>query len=148
MLIFFAYSSVIWSKDFQLVTDTSNCSSISVLTSFCGNRIFLVLFWFAFCLFFSFLELHLWHMQLPRLGVESELQLPAYTMATAIAIRDRSHVCNLYQSSWECQILTHWARPGIKPASSWILFRFITCWSIMGTPSNGIFTWAQLRLIS
>ena len=29
------------------------------------------------------LRLHLWHMEVPRLGVESELQLPAYTTATA-----------------------------------------------------------------
>ena len=27
---------------------------------------------------------HLWHMEVPRLGVESELQLPAYTTATAM----------------------------------------------------------------
>ena len=30
----------------------------------------------AKCLFF-FLQLHLWHMEAPRLGVELELQLPA-----------------------------------------------------------------------
>ena len=27
---------------------------------------------------------HLWHMEVPRLGVTSELQLPAYTTATAM----------------------------------------------------------------
>ena len=32
--------------------------------------------------------------------------------------------------------LTHWARPGIKPASSWILVRFLTSWATMGPPSN------------
>ena len=26
---------------------------------------------------------HPWHMEVPRLGAESELQLPAYTIATA-----------------------------------------------------------------
>ena len=37
-----------------------------------------------FSFFFSFfLELHLWHMEVPKLGVESEVQLPAYTRATA-----------------------------------------------------------------
>ena len=30
-----------------------------------------------------FLGPHLWHMEIPRLGVESELQLPAYTTETA-----------------------------------------------------------------
>ena len=31
--------------------------------------------------FFSFLGLHLRHMEVPRLGIKSELQLPAYTTA-------------------------------------------------------------------
>ena len=30
--------------------------------------------------------------------------------------------------------LTQCARPGIKPASSWILVGFLTCWATMGTP--------------
>ena len=34
--------------------------------------------------------------------------------------------------------LIHWARPGIKPTSSWILVRFLTCWATMGTPLIGI----------
>ena len=40
--------------------------------------------WF-FCLFvcFVFLGPHLWHMEVPRVGVKLELQLPAYTTATA-----------------------------------------------------------------
>ena len=49
------------------------------------------------------LGLHLQHMEFPRLGVESELQLPAYT--TASATSDLSCVCDLYHSSWQSQIL-------------------------------------------
>ena len=30
--------------------------------------------------------------------------------------------------------LTHWARPRIEPASSWILVRFVNCWGTAGTP--------------
>ena len=30
--------------------------------------------------------------------------------------------------------LTHWARPGIKPSSSWMPVRFIYCWATTGTP--------------
>ena len=30
--------------------------------------------------------------------------------------------------------LTHWARPGIDPASSWILVRFINHWAMRRTP--------------
>ena len=42
-------------------------------------------------------------MEVPRLGVQSELQLPAYTTATAM--QDPSHVCDLHQSSQQHQIL-------------------------------------------
>ena len=48
---------------------------------------------------FCFLGLHLWHMSVPRGGVESELQLLAYTTATAT--RDRSGV---FHSSQQCQM--------------------------------------------
>ena len=49
----------------------------------------------SFSCFFFFLGLHLWHMESPRLGVESELQLQTYTTATAT--QDPSH--DLYTSS-------------------------------------------------
>ena len=42
-------------------------------------------------------------MEVPRLGVESELQLPAYTTATATP--DESGICNLHHSSQQHQIL-------------------------------------------
>ena len=43
------------------------------------------------------------HMEVPRLGVESELQRPAYTTATAIP--DPSRVCDLHHSSQQLWIL-------------------------------------------
>ena len=46
---------------------------------------------------------HQSHVEVPRLGVESELQLPAY--ARAPAAWDPSHIYNLHHSSWQCQIL-------------------------------------------
>ena len=58
---------------------------------------------YLFIYLFCFLELHLWHMEVPRLGVESELQLPAYTTATAM--RDASHICDLHHNSLQCWIL-------------------------------------------
>ena len=42
-------------------------------------------------------------LEVPRLGVEPELQLPAY--ATATAMQDPSHVCDQHHSSRHCQIL-------------------------------------------
>ena len=57
------------------------------------------------CFFFSlwFLGPHLQYTEVPRLGVELELQLPAYT--TARAMRDSSRICDLHPSSWQRQIL-------------------------------------------
>ena len=42
-------------------------------------------------------------MEVPRLGVELELQLLAYTTATAT--RDPSLICDLHHSSQQCWIL-------------------------------------------
>ena len=75
---------------------------------------------------------HLWHLEVPRLGVKSELQLSAY--ATATATPDLSHVCNLYHSSWECWIphplsqARDWTR--ILMDTSWVQHH----WATMGTP--------------
>ena len=57
---------------------------------------------FFFLSFFVFLGPHPQHMEVPRLGVESELQLLAY--ATATATPDQSHVCDLHHNSWQCWI--------------------------------------------
>ena len=50
-----------------------------------------------FFFFLGFLGPHPWHMEVLRLGVESELWLPAYTTATAM--QDPSWVCDLHHSS-------------------------------------------------
>ena len=66
--------------------------------------------WFIFhtptlvlLLLFVFLGPHPRHMEVPRLGVKSELEPPAYTTGTAA--QDLSRVCNLHHSSWQCWIL-------------------------------------------
>ena len=56
-----------------------------------------------FSLYFFFLGLHLHHMEVPGLEVESELQLLAY--ATAMDIADLSCICHLHCSLWQHQIL-------------------------------------------
>ena len=109
-------------------------------TTYPGSLIMNILYWcstcviihqpiyiyalFCFVLFFCFLELHPRHMEVTRLGIELELQLPAYTTATATWFL--SHVCNLPTAHGHGRALTHWERPGIKPASLWILVRFIS----------------------
>ena len=71
-----------------------------------------------------FLGLPLQHMEVSGLGIKWVLQLPAYTTAA-------SAICaTAYGNAWW---LTHWARLGIEPASSWILAQFSTHWATMGT---------------
>ena len=55
--------------------------------------VWVLLFCFLF-VFVCFLGLHLWHMEVPRLEAESELQLPTYITARP----DPSHVCYLHHS--------------------------------------------------
>ena len=73
-------------------------------------------------------------MEVPRLGEEAELQLPAY--ATAIATQDPSHVCDLPHSSQKGRIpdLLSEARDQthILMDCSWVHY----CWAKMGTPSK------------
>ena len=94
---------------------------------------FLVLIWFfsflpfflSVCLsFFCFLGPHPWHIEVPRLGAESELQLLADTTATATW--DPSCVCNLHHSLQQPQILNPLSEARIKPAISWFLARFVS----------------------
>ena len=76
-------------------------------------------------------------MAVPRLGVELELQVPAYTTATATP--DPSFTLDLHHSSWQCGSLIHRARPGIETSSSWIVIVFVTHWATTGTPRTELF---------
>ena len=62
---------------------------------------FIAIITIDFIYLFCFLGLHPWHMEVPGLGVEAELQLLA--TVTAIATWDPSCVCSLHHSSWQ-----HW----------------------------------------
>ena len=74
-------------------------------------------------------------MEVPRLGVQSELQLLAY-YTTATATRDLSPVCDLHHSSWQCQILNPLSEARDRThnlmVSSQIRFHCAT----MGTPQQ------------
>ena len=76
-----------------------------------GLRVLGFLFCFVlFFWFFGFSGPHLWYMGVPRLGAESELQLPATATATAKVTEDPSCMCDLYRSSWQCWILNPLSR--------------------------------------
>ena len=84
---------------------------------------------------------HLWHMEVPRLGVDWELQLPAY--ATATATRDLSRVCNLHHSSWQRRILNPLskARDWTSILKDTTQVRF--CWATMGTSKIWLFEYVS-----
>ena len=77
-------------------------------------------------------------MEVPRLGVEPELQLPA--CATAIIMQDLwptpSMSVTYTTAHGNTRSLTHWARTGIEPATSWILVSFVNHWAMKGTPAR------------
>ena len=90
------------------------------------------LFCFIYLFSFVFLGPHPRHMEVPRLGVQSELQLMAY--ATATATPDPSHICTYTTAHSNAGFLTHWTRPAIKPESSQMLDGFVNLWDTTGTP--------------
>ena len=74
-----------------------------------------------FCFCFWFLGPHPWHMEVFRLGVKSELQLPAYTTATAM--QDLSLICKLHHSSRQ-----HWILNPLIEAGDWTRILMYTSW--------------------
>ena len=90
----------------------------------------------SFFSFLSFLRLHMWHMEVPKLGVKLELQLRAYTTATAM--QDPCLICDLHHTSWQCWILNPLIRvrdqTHILMDTSWVYF----CWDTVGTPIDYI----------
>ena len=75
-------------------------------------------------------------MEVPKLVIDLELQLPAY--ATATATLDLSHVCNLFHSSQQCWILNALRKARDQTCNlmvpSWICF----CCTMTGTPKNSL----------
>jgi len=76
-------------------------------------------------LFSVFLGWHLQHMEVPRLGVQSELQPRTYARATATP--DASPDCDLHRSSWQCQILNPLSKARDQTCvlvdTSWVAYR-------------------------
>ena len=63
-------------------------------------------------------------MDVPRLGVESEMYPLAYTTAMQCQIWEKS--ASYTTADCNTRSLNHWMRPGIKHASSWMLVRFVS----------------------
>ena len=67
---------------------------------------------------------HPQHMEVTRLGVKSELQLPASAEATAT--QDLSHIYDLHNSSWQGQILDPLIEARDPTTTLWIHVGFVT----------------------
>ena len=81
------------------------CDPLTIFAYSLFNALTLTCFYLFIYIIIIFLALwaHLWHMEVPGLGIELELQLPAYTTATAIL--DLSHIYDLCHTLRQCHIL-------------------------------------------
>ena len=94
---------------------------------------------FSFCLFRA------------RRAAYGSSQARGWIRAAAAGLHHRSHQHRIWAMSAtyatahsNTRSLTHWAKPGIKPASSWILVGFITAepqWKLWIAPFLGNFLW-------
>ena len=99
---------------------------------------------FFFFLSLFFLEPHPQHMEVPRLGVYwSCSRQPA----------PEPQQCRIWATSatyttahGNTRSITHWARPGMEPVSSWILVGFVNHWATTGTPKLKF--WAEIRSLT
>ena len=83
------------------------------------------------------LGLHLQHMEVSGLGVQSELQLPAYITATATP--DPSCICDLHLSSLHHQILNPLSRTRDRTCILNDTSQVCNCWATTGTPRKLFF---------
>ena len=79
--------------------------------------------------------LHLRHSEVPRLGVESELQLPVY--ATTTATQDPKLICNLHHSSRQCQILNPLSKA--KDQTHVLMDASQVCWPLSRNGNSHLF---------
>ena len=93
-----------------------------------SDLLFLIFFFFYF-----FLGPYPQHMEVPRLGVESEPQLAACTTATAMP--DVSHIFNLYHNSQQRQILNLLSKARDRTHNLMVPSRIHFHCTKMGTPA-------------
>ena len=91
-----------------------------------GSYWSIAFFFFLLC----FLVLHPRHMEVPRPGVQSEPQLPAYATATS----DPILVCDLHHSSWQCRIINPLSKARDRTHTLMVPSRICFCCASMETP--------------
>ena len=115
---------------------------------FLTDLLFFSFLFFSF-LFFSFLDpffmATLQHMQVPRLRVESELQLLAYTTATATP--NPNCVYDSHNSSWQQWILHLLSEAGDRTQVPTHTSQVCFCCNMMGTP-RAVFLMIHFKLLN
>ena len=130
-----------------MLEDMDNCPQNSELENDSLSFSFSLSLFFVFfvCLFVCFCSLgpYLRHIEVPRLGIESELQLLVYTTATAT--QDPSH--DLHHSSRQCRILNPFSKARDRTHNLKALSQICFCCATTGTPFyyyfcrlNGVFS--------
>ena len=89
--------------------------------------------------FFCFLGPHPKHMGVHRLGVKSELWLPATATATATATPDPSCSCNIHHSSWQWWIFNPLSTAKDQTCILRDTSRIRFCCATTGTPRSHYF---------
>ena len=101
---------------------------LALLWLFISINIFImsisILYIYIYLFIYLFLGPHLQHMEVPRLGVQLELQLPAYPKPQQGWNWVRSAIYNTAHCN--ARSLTHWAGPGVELESSWILVGWVS----------------------
>ena len=90
-----------------------------------------------------FLRVQVQHMKISRLEAESELQLPACTIATAT--QDLSCICDLHHSSWQCWILHPLSEARDRTCNLMVTSRINFCCATMGTPVYTFWEWFERK---
>ena len=88
------------------------------------------------CVCVCFLGPHSWHMEVPRQGVESELQLCWSTYTTATAMQDPRRMCDLHHRSWQHQILNLLSETRDRTHHLMVPSQIRFCCATMGTPRD------------
>ena len=80
-----------------------------------------------------------WHMEDPRLGSNQSCSCWSTPDTQQRGIWAASATYTTAHGNTES--LTHWARPGIEPSTSWFPVGFINHWAMTGTPINNLFSY-------
>ena len=102
-----------------------------------GHYRFLIYLWtwilLFFIIFFIFYFFCLFAISWATPVAHGGSQARGQIVTIATATWDLSRVCGVHHSSQQHRILTHWARPGIEPETSWFLVGFVNHCSTTGT---------------